>query len=253
MVASFGIKCGRKAFMLLWYLCKYLPGSGVGEVIWDLLLPCGVSEQEQVSSSWPLQAPDCSLRVCLVLLQLGVGEMSTLGCSGLQATCPLRCMREQAFWAKQGEGCYGIFWPQWRVTERQWLLTLKLFPSFSSAVRHLLLLPPYLPSTPCLLGLSALCELWQPRWRVQAKKSAEQQKERLLMPRYCVKCMCSLREGGKDASPPYPPSLPFGSKHSTPFHALSRRRRKYSELVESFRVKVMGWSQPGAYWSDWFR
>lgn len=47
-------------------------------------------------------------------------------------------------------------------------------------------------------------------------------------------------EGGKEASPPYPPSLPFGSKYSTPFHAMSRHRRKYSELVESFRVKVMG-------------
>ena len=127
--------------------------------------------------------------------------MSTLGCSGLQMMCPLRCMTEQVFWEKgheerQGEDCYGIFWPQWHVMEPQWLLTLKLlFLSLSSGVRHLLLLPPYPFSAPCLLALLTLCKPWQPRQRVQAKKSAEQRKERLLMPRYCVKCMCSLKEG----------------------------------------------------------
>lgn len=127
--------------------------------------------------------------------------MSTLGCSGWQMMCPLRCVTEQVFLEKgreerQVEDSYGILWPQWRETEPQWFLTLKLLsPSLSSAARHLLLLLPYPLSTLWLLPLLALCKLWQPQWRVQDKKSAEQRKERQLMHRYCIRCMCSLRDG----------------------------------------------------------
>lgn len=225
MMASFGVKCVRRVFILLWYLCKYLPGSGMEEEIWDLLLPCGVSEHEQASSSWPLQAPDSSLGVCLVLLQLGGGGNEHIGVLWIADDVSPRCMTEQVFWEKgheerQGEVCYGIFWPQWRVTEPQWLLALKLlFPSLSSAVRYWWPLSPCPLSAPCLLALLALCKLWQPWQRVQAKKSAGQRKEMLLMPRYCVKCMYSLREGRRPVLH-IPPSLPIWkqTQHSFPCH-----------------------------------
>jgi len=190
-----------RVFTLLWYFCKYLPGSGAREEIWDLLLPWGVPGQERVSSPWPLRAPDCSLRVCLVLLQLGGGGNEHLGvlwfADDVSPTVHDRTsILGEVTWGEAGGNCYGVCWLQWHVTELQWLLTLKLlFRSLSSAVRHLLLLPPYPFSTSCLLALLVLCKLWQPRWRDKDEKSADQGREWLLMPRYCVKCICSGREG----------------------------------------------------------
>lgn len=124
MVASFGVKCVCKVFILLWYFCKYLPGSGVGKKFGTFysLVECLRMSKCLYPDPWRFLTPHCRCAWCCCSWE--VGEMSTLGCSGLQMMCPLRCMTERVFWEKgheerQSEDCCGIFWPQWHVTEPQ--------------------------------------------------------------------------------------------------------------------------------------